>query len=477
MKLWHKVFLCTFLLFEVLFNGASFYLIEHNFNRNLKTEIDLGLTERRIIASQLQSDWSYAISLSNNMGGTSEDSAHFTRNNAQKYTRTFENNRIFLEFRNSAQVEVFNNFERPITGYRPELNAPSSDRPTYILRDIGKQTYLFVTGKLALSGTNYTMSYIRDISGVYSDKSAQIRLFFQINILVTFILGIGLYGVIRYLTRSIRSLTESAQTVARGLYSQRVSVHSGDEIGILAQNFNRMAEAVEEKVNELELTAMRRQKFIEFLTHELRTPLTSIIGYADLLRTTKYNEKVFFKAMNYIYSEGRRLESLSFKLMDLILLGNEKPELQHQDIMPLCLEVEEALQPRLEGLDLTLILSIEPYRLLTDKDLFLLVCTNLLDNAIKASSKGGRIYLKGYLVNHTYYAIEVEDEGIGIPEQDVPKVFEPFFMVDKVRTRSQHGAGLGLAICSEIVKLHEGKIEITSREEVGTQVKILFPQN
>jgi signal transduction histidine kinase len=475
MKLWHKVFLCTFLLFEVLFNGASFYLIEHNFNRNLKAEIDRGLTERRAIASQMQSDWSYVLSLSNNFGVKTDDSIQLIRNNSQKYIRTFDNDRVFLEISDSAQIEVFNNFNRRINGKRPELDAPSSDRPVYILRDIGKQTYLFVTGKLMLGGTGFTMSYIRDISGVYSDKSAQFRLFFQINIIITFILGVGLYWVIRYLTRSIRSLTQSAQTVARGLYSQRVRVHSDDEIGILAQNFNRMADAVEEKVIELEVTAMQRQKFIDVLTHELRTPLTSIIGYADLLRTTKYNEEVFFKAMNYIYSEGRRLESLSFKLMDLILIGNEMPKLKQQDIMPLCLDVEEALQPRLERLKLTLVLSIEPYRLFTEKDLFMLLCTNLLDNAIKASRDGGRIYLRGYLVDHNYYAIEVEDEGIGIPEQDVPKVFEPFFMVDKARTRSQHGAGLGLAICSEIVKLHEGRIEITSREEVGTQVKILFP--
>lgn len=475
MKLWHKVFLCTYLLFEVLFNCASYYLIEHNFNRNLNNEIDRGLNEQLTTVSQMLSDWSYVLSFGKNLGVKTDDSNQFIRNNARKYIRYSDNGKVFLEIRYSAQTVVFNNFNRAITDTRPELYAPSSDRPVYILRDIGKQTYLFVTGKMVLGGISYTMSYIRDVSGVYGDKSAQLRLFFQINVVITLILGFGLYGVIRYLTRSVRSLTESAQTVARGHYSQRVRVHSDDEIGILAQNFNRMADAVEEKVDELEVTAMRRQKFIDVLTHELRTPLTSMIGYADLLRTTKYNEEVFFKAMNYIYSEGKRLESLSFKLMDLVLLGNEKPKLIRLDMMPLCQDVEDALRPRLESLQLTLVLSVEPCRLLTDKDLFMLLCTNLLDNAIKASHHGGRIYLRGYPVDQHFYAIEVEDEGIGIPEQDVPKVFEPFFMVDKARTRSQHGAGLGLAICSEIVQLHGGTIEIASREDVGSQVKIRFP--
>jgi signal transduction histidine kinase len=131
------------------------------------------------------------------------------------------------------------------------------------------------------------------------------------NFIITLILAFGLYLVIWYLTRSVRSLTKTARIIADGNYSQRVSVLSNDEIGVLAQNFNRMAEAVEGKIDELAATARNRQNFIHYLTHELKTPLTSIIGYADFLRPTKYDEEVYFKSLSYIYTEGKRLESLS----------------------------------------------------------------------------------------------------------------------------------------------------------------------
>ncbi len=475
MKLWHKVFLCTFVLFELLFNVSSFYLIEHNFNQNQQREIELGCAEQLIVVSQIWADWAY-INFSNRQLNISSNAQDFLKNNSEKYTRYFDDNQVFIEILDSQSNTVFSNFNGNITGARSELNGLTTGGRQYIIRDVGEKTYLFVTGILTLDNMDFKVSYIRDISGVYSDKSAQISLFLKMNIAITIILAAGLYALIWFLTRSVRSLNKSAQIIAGGDYTQRVNVLSNDEIGVLARSFNQMAEAVESKVDELEITAKKRQNFIDCLTHELKTPLTSIIGYAEFLRTAKYNEEVFFKALTYIYTEGKRLESLSFKLMDLILVGKEKPEFKLEDVLALCSDIEEAMKPQLEKFDIDLCVDIEPHNIFIERDLFTLLCTNLLDNAIKASKSGGRIYLRGYVLKETNYAVEVEDEGIGIPEQDIPKIFEPFFVVDKVRTKSNHGAGLGLAICAEIIKLHEGQIEIISHMNEGTKVRIIFPK-
>lgn len=475
MRLWQKVFLYTFLLFEVVFVAASLYLIEHNFNRNLQKEIDRGLSEQLIIYSGIQTNWAYISSLNRRPGLTKENIRQFLQVTSQEYTGYFDKKLVSIEILDENNNPVYNSFSEKFDGKREELDVSLYGARKYIIRDIGKKSYLFVTNELKLGDSAFKLSYIRDISDIYTEKRVQYGLFLKMNIAITFILAAGLYLIIWYLTRSIRRLTKSAQTIAAGDYTQRVKVLSEDEVGVLAQNFNQMAEAVEEKVDELGRIARSKQAFIEYLTHELKTPLTSIIGYADLLRSSKYDEEVFFNSLNYIYSEGKRLESLSFKLMDLIFIENERPVLKGENILQLCSEVEEALKPRLLSLDIGLAVEVEPCKVLLEKDMFKMLCTNLLDNAMKASKKGNRIYLKGYRTGESHFILEVRDEGAGIPEQDITRVFEPFFMVNKVKSRSQHGAGLGLAICAEIVKLHHGKIEIESKLGHGTRVRIIFP--
>lgn len=479
MNLWHKVFLCTFILFEILFNASSFYLIEHNFNQNLKNEVERGLSEQQLIQAQLQTDWAYVSSLNLQLDMTS-NSQNFLKNNTQKYTRYFDGSQVFIEILDDQENRVFSNFSVEFNENKAELDGLSPGERQYLIRDIGSQSYLFIGANMLLDNATYKLSYIRDISAVYNEKASQIGLFYKMNIAITVILAFGLYALIWFLTRSIRSLNKSAQTIAGGDYSQRVTVLSKDEIGVLAQSFNQMAEAVENNIDALEQTAKNRQDFINFLTHELKTPLTSIIGYADFLRTAKYNETVFFKSLNYIYSEGKRLESLSFKLMDLVLVGSKTPDMCYEDVVAVCADIKQAIKPQLEKAGVRLYIKVAPQMLLIERDLFMLLCTNLLDNAIKASQPGGCIYLSGYIAKDittdTPYTLEIRDEGIGIAKADLPKIFEPFVVVDKARSKASHGAGLGLAICAEIVKLHEAQIDITSQLGKGTTVKIAFPK-
>lgn len=474
MKLWQKVFIGTFCLFEVLFNASSFYLIESSFNRNLRADIDRSLSDELIVQTQIQSDWTY-ISTNKQLlqSGTVQD---FLKSNALKYTRYFNDSQVFLNIYDSDGKIVYEGFPGTISGARPELGSLPDSSRQYIIRDIGAHIYIFVYGRLPLTGTNLTLAYIRDISGVYDDKASQISLFFKINVAITIVLAGGLYALIWFITRSIRSLNVSARTIAGGDYSQRVPVLSHDEIGVLAESFNQMAEAVEGKVEELERTAEDRQMFINALTHELKTPLTAIIGYADFLLTSKYSEEVYFKALNYIYSEGKRLESLSFKLLDLILVGNRTPDMTEEDIAALCLEMEDAMRPQLETRQLLLRVEAEPYQMTLERDLIKLLFTNLIDNAIKASECGGIIALRGYVTEAAGYTVEVEDQGIGIPEENIARIFEPFFVVDKARSKESHSAGLGLSICAGIVRLHKGLIDVISRPGEGTTVKITFPR-
>lgn len=475
MKLWLKVFWCTFLLFEVLFNASSFYLIQHNFNRNLVREVDRGLSDQHILSTQIATDWSYINNLNELLNTAKEHADVFLQQNASKYLKSYDPGNVSIEIKDTRDQTIFTNFSRTIAGPRPELEVENPKDRKYIIRSIGRKSILYVAGILTLSGSDFKLIYGLDLTGIYEDKHAQIVNFFKINIVITVVLAAGLYGLIWFLTRSVRMLTNSAQTIASGGYTHRVNVLSKDEIGLLSEQFNKMAEAIEEKVNALETADRNKQRFIHYLTHELKTPLTSIIGYADLLRATTFNEEVFYKSLHYIYSEGKRLESLAFKLMDLILVENNEPRMTAQEIEPVFEEIMQTMRPQLEKAQVKLSMSVEATKLPMERDLIQILCTNLIDNSIKASKAGNRICFRGYRMEDCRYVIEVRDEGIGIPEQDIPNVFEPFFTVDLSRSKKNHGAGLGLSICAEIVRLHGGQLDIQSRMNEGTTVRIILP--
>lgn len=235
-----------------------------------------------------------------------------------------------------------------------------------------------------------------------------------------------------------------------------------------------MASAIEDKINQLEKISADKQRFIDNLAHELRTPLTSIIGYADFLRTARYDEETLISSLSYIYEEGKRLEKLAFKLMDLIILGKEDFKMNEENIKELLIEIRNSLVPKLEEKNIRLEISAEDFSFLMDKDLIKILIVNLVDNSIKASTRGDKVWISVFKDVESKIIMEVKDLGIGIPEEDISKVFEPFFMVDKSRSRVNSGVGLGLSLCAEIAEIHNAKIEIESKLGEGTCIKIIF---
>ncbi|MDT8977869.1 HAMP domain-containing sensor histidine kinase [Paenibacillus sp. chi10] len=248
---------------------------------------------------------------------------------------------------------------------------------------------------------------------------------------------------------------------------------SRDEIGVLANNFNEMAAVVEDKISDLERLNEQKQRFIDNFTHELKTPLTSIIGYANFMRTTKYNEEVFLDGLNVIYSEGKRLESLSLKLMDLILLQEDRFEMVPHELEAIVAEIRPALEIMAKEKGICIVTDCEEGSLLVDPDLIKVLIYNLVDNAIKASTENQTVELHTFW-RGSHYIVQIADQGIGIAEEHRDKIFEPFYMADKARTRSSNGAGLGLSICQSVARLHHADIHIADSEIQGTIIEVDF---
>ena len=211
----------------------------------------------------------------------------------------------------------------------------------------------------------------------------------------------------------------------------------------LARAFNELAKNLESKVYELQMAAKKQEDFTANFAHELKTPMTSIIGYADTLYQKKLSEDEVHSAAGVILNEGMRLEALSFKLLELITLDKNDFRLEETRVSEIIADCVE-------------------------NDLFKTMLLNLIDNAVK--SGGSKVEVSGRLISHSIYRIAVSDNGRGIPPEDIERITEAFYMVDKSRSRSEHGAGLGLALVSRIAKLHDTKIHYESESGKGTKV-------
>ena len=197
------------------------------------------------------------------------------------------------------------------------------------------------------------------------------------------------------------------------------------------------------------------------------------LGYANLLRTAKVSEEISHDAADFIYKEGKRLEQLSFKMMDLIFLNADDFTFKHENIMDILNEVQASIWAKLKEKNIHLSIYGDNHSISIEKELLKVLLLNLLDNAIKASKKDSEIYLRVF-ESGDRRVIEVRDNGIGMDKEHLDKIIEPFYMVDKSRSRRNNGAGLGLSICKKIADIHNADMNIESRPNEGTSIKIIF---
>ena len=221
-----------------------------------------------------------------------------------------------------------------------------------------------------------------------------------------------------------------------------------------------------------------RKEFVADVSHELKTPITSIMGYADTLLEGEYDKEMQDKFLNVIASEARRMAKLVTDLLILSRYDNNrvKKEKTEFDLGELVKKCQEKLQLEINKkehqVECFVTANVPPVK--ADKDGIERVVLNIMTNSIKYTPDGGNIKIYvGFVYNDAY--IKVIDNGIGIPEEDLNRIFERFYRVDKARTREMGGTGLGLSIAKEILDQNNGSIDIKSEKGKGTEVVIRIP--
>lgn len=335
----------------------------------------------------------------------------------------------------------------------------------------GEHYYIQTGTMVNVLNRNLYLETMEDVTEVFAERAMGFSVYRQVTLAMLAVCAVVMFIISFWLTKPIRLLAGATRKMAGGDYSYRAQVVSSDELGALTEDFNSMANVLEDTIGELQEEIRAREDFIAAFAHELKTPLTAIIGYADLLRSRKLDEEKHFLSSNYIYTEGKRLENMSFRLLDIIVTRREQIETQ-----PIAAEsLFQYLQDMFDGnTEQQVDIMFEPATVFGEVNLIKSVLLNLVDNACKASSQGGVIEVDG-ACQEEGYLFQVRDYGVGIPEEELKKVTEAFYMVDKSRSRSKNGAGLGLALCVEILRLHNSVLKIESKVGEGTSISFYLP--
>lgn len=464
MKFKHKLVLCMVVLLGLSFGLGGTILIHRSFKTSLSSTIDSDLLNYESIQSTL------LIAVDTNSVSSYIDMSNIIN----QLSAQGNSNRKNIILRNS-DMEVVSIMNSSFT-YK-EMKPSDENTCNSIIWRENNNYYLQLCSSMDINTENLDISQmdiVYDITSVYAAR-AQEQNTFRLLLIVIFVVGsITSMIAASLLTKPLEKLSSLAQHISHGDYSARLHIHSGDEIEALANDFNNMADTIEDNISELHFSMEKQEQFMGSFAHELKTPMTSIIGYADLLRSQNMSEDETNEAANYIFSEGKRLESLSLKLLDLLVVKNQETILTPTDPALAVRNVINVMKPELAKEHITLKSSCRKGCCMMDIDLFQSLIINIIDNARKAIDDNGLIHVAG-TVRDDNYVIIIKDNGRGMPPEEITRISEAFYRIDKSRSRAQGGAGLGLAICSKIAEIHQAKIKYKSAVGRGTVVTITLP--
>lgn len=333
---------------------------------------------------------------------------------------------------------------------------------------INSVVYVITGIRMYYQEYDYSICLVRNIS--FLDQKIR-KISVQCGIIGTIVTVCSLiltYFLLSFSLRPITQLNKGAKAIAAGDYHTRIPIHRKDEVGLLAEEFNTMAEAVESSIASLREQNARKQLFINDLSHEMKTPVTSLLINSETLLTRHIGEEDAAHVYYRIHEQAKWIERLSQKLMQLVLM---------QDVITLTpcpvtdlfeavsLTVHDSLE--LANVSLQTICRDEAFSM--NFDLMQSALVNLIENAIKASAPGSTIEL----ISQNNEII-VRDHGKGIPKNEIDRITEPFYMIDRSRSKKLGGSGLGLALVKRITEVHHAELHIESEVNKGTSIFFRF---
>lgn len=329
-------------------------------------------------------------------------------------------------------------------------------------------------------GSSRFVVYIRDNKQTVTELNSEIFTLILEAVVIGLAISIAISLILSVtILQPIRGMTTAAEEMADGDFSRKIPVESEDEIGILAGTFNNMASQIETMLEELKKAEQLRREFVANVSHELRTPLTSVRTYAEtLVDNDDMPEETTKEFLGVILNECDRMTKIVSDLLELSRFDSGNSNLVfeqfslEQSVRGIFKSIE--LDAKNHGHTINLELEWGLPEVRGDKMRIEQVLMNIMSNAVKYTPDGGNIDIYSGKTDSTVW-VRIEDSGVGIPEEDLSRVFDRFYRVDKARSREKGGTGLGLSIARDIVEMHNGEIIIASEPGKGTSVTVYLP--
>lgn len=472
MKLWQKVFLSALVLIILAIDITAGALLASNHRMMIEREQRTAAEQHHYFTASIQNRIVYERLRQKKLLLTTDGIDTILRSTVSAQRQDLDGVSISRE---NTMISAYR--AEPLTAAFWEAVLDAEDgAPLSLIRDYEGRSYILIGSPVTMEGNRYAIFTISDISAVYETLDDQLRFVRFVSLTFACLIGLVLILVVFRLLSPLGRINTSIRRIAAGHYQLRLPEKGGQEFRRLSQNVNKMAASIEHNIEEVQALADSRKRFIDNLAHEMKTPLTSILGFADLLRIQRsISEEQRQEYAGIIVEEARRLQTLSGKLMELVTTNNSRLDLEPVSLPVLFEDIRQSVEPLLRRRGQQLICRAEEITLSLDRVLFQSLLCNLIDNAAKASPEGAEILLSARR-RADDVRIAVTDHGIGMNQEEIRRVTEPFYMVDKSRSRKAGGAGLGLALCLEIARRHGAELLIESLSGIGTTVTVRFSE-
>lgn len=459
MKFWQKIFVPVLLLFLILLNVCIYILYSITYQNHLDGEKNRTAAEQYAVSVALSRDFTVL-----------EENDVLTQTSIRQLMNTYSS--YYSE--DGIYLRLYHNHEPMyLTDELPKDIVQPEESVVYTVEAMEK--VFTCSSDHVLNYDSYHLVYIRDITKMEQTWDELTKIIVGASICASAVLSILLYFLISYLTNPISRLAKAADEVAEGVYDIEVPIKGRDEIAVLSKNFNHMTAQIGNHVQQLEDESRKKQMFMDNFTHELRTPLTNIYGYSEFMMRVLISEEDRLRYLDYIMHESKRLNIMSTELFNLTVLRNNDVEMSTVKCQSLLEAAANTLSEKLKQKKITLTVDETAASVFGSWALLESLVINFTENAIRACAENAMIRIS-FDVEGEKPTLRVKDNGKGMSEEQIAHITEPFYRVDKSRTRNEGGVGLGLYLCSEIVHLHKASLSFESKLGEGTEVIVRFPK-
>lgn len=452
MKLWQKIYITALIVFLPVLNIGLFMGARMIFNYNMDMALNQASDEVHLLSHTIVKDI---------------ESLPF-------YEQMDDNivYRVGVPYINYISSKDPNAvLELRYVGEKGELQMGIQEATVY---DAGPYPEIRVLELLEAPYESYMLNYREPLDDFFSLWQSLKLVFAIISLCCSFVLAAVLYFLLYEMTAPLQRLSQSVKLMQRGEPWREVQVQGYDDIAQLTKSFNEMGREIEAQILQLQRESTTKQQLVDDLAHEMRTPLTAIYGYAEYLQKAPYTEEEKLDALDYIMSESKRLSHMGQELLTMAIYREDAINAEEIQSEQLSRDISNMLISTLQEKRLKLIKHVKDVTFEGDKAMLVCLLRNLIENAVRASESGSRIWLE-MDKKKDQLRITVKDEGIGMEAHELERITDAFYRVDKARSRSNGGAGIGLNLCDLIVKKHNGTMTFDSEPGKGTKVTVLLP--